>query len=88
MNKSNKLLKDISAMASSTFSTMVNMKDEISRMIKEQIKSSLKKMDFVTKAEFNALKKIVLEMQESKKSPKSDENTKTSTKIKKNTKVK
>ncbi len=59
------IFKDLSRFASSTFEAMSNMKNDIAHMINEQIKTSLKKMDFVTKAEFNALKKSVEELRKS-----------------------
>jgi BMFP domain-containing protein YqiC len=57
------LFKEMSSFASSTVEVLKNMKNDVSEMINEQIKSSLKKMDFVTKAEFNVLKKNIEELQ-------------------------
>lgn len=59
MTNDKKILDDISKLASSTFSTMVNMKNEISNIVRDHVKSTLKGMDFVTRSEFNALKKQV-----------------------------
>lgn len=59
MPKNKSIFDDISKMASSTFSTMVNLKNEISDMVRDQIKASLKGMDFVSKSDYEALKKVV-----------------------------
>lgn len=60
MTKDKKIFDDISKLANSTFATMVNMKNEVSNMVRDHVKSTLKSMDFVTRSEFNALKKQVL----------------------------
>jgi BMFP domain-containing protein YqiC len=64
MSKNKNFLDDLNKLASSTFSTMVNIKNEISESVKEQIKSSLKGMDFVSKNDFEALKKTVAHLQD------------------------
>jgi len=62
MANDKKFFDDFSKLATSTFSSMVNMKNELSNIVKEQIKSALKSMDFVTRNEFNALKKMTSDM--------------------------
>ena len=59
MTKSNKILHDISKVASSTVATMVNIKNDLASYIKHQVKITLKSMDFVSKSDFQALKKSV-----------------------------
>jgi len=59
MPKKNKFFNDISRMASSTVSTMLNVKDEISDYVNTQIKNAFKKMDFATKADIQALSKRI-----------------------------
>lgn len=59
VTKRNKILKDLSHAASSTISNITHMTADASRAMKEYIKSTIKSMDFVTKAEFTALKKSV-----------------------------
>ena len=62
MAKDNKFLDDFSKLAGSTFASMVNMKNEFSKLVKEQVKASLKSMDFVSRNEFNALKQMTSQM--------------------------
>jgi BMFP domain-containing protein YqiC len=62
MTNDKKFLDDVSKIATSTFASMVNMKNEFSNIVKEQIKSTLKGMDFVTRNEFNALKRLTSEI--------------------------
>ncbi len=62
MTNDKKFLDDFSKVASSTFASMVNMKNEFAQIIREQIKSTLKGMDFVTRNEFNALKRLTSEI--------------------------
>ena len=62
MTNDKKFLDDVSKIATSTFASMVNMKNEFSSIVKEQIKSTLKGMDFVTRNEFNALKRLTSEI--------------------------
>lgn len=59
MTKNNKILHDISKVASSTVATMVNIKNDLASYIKHQVKITLKSMDFVSKSDFQALKKSV-----------------------------
>lgn len=62
MPKNNKIFNDISKVASSTMATMVNIKNDLATYISHQIKSALKSMDFVSKNDFQALKKSVENM--------------------------
>ncbi|MFI4984167.1 MAG: accessory factor UbiK family protein [Rickettsiales bacterium] len=62
MNKDKKFFNDVTKMAGDAFATMLQMKNEVSTLVKEQIKSSLKGMDFVTRGEFNILKKTVADV--------------------------
>lgn len=59
MTKNNKILHDLSKVASSTVATMVNIKNDLATYIKHQVKVALKNMDFVSKNDFQALKKSV-----------------------------
>lgn len=59
MTKNNKILHDLSKVASSTVATMVNIKNDLATYIKHQVKVALKNMDFVSKQDFQALKKSV-----------------------------
>ncbi len=59
MTKNNKILHDISKVASSTVATMVNIKNDLATYISHQIKAALKGMDVVSKTDFQALKKSV-----------------------------
>lgn len=62
MPKNKSIFEDINKLASSTFTTMVNLKNEVSQMVKDQMKTSIKSMDFVSKSDFDALKKVVNNM--------------------------
>jgi BMFP domain-containing protein YqiC len=62
MAKDNKFLDDFSKLANSTFASMVNMKNEFSKLVRDQVKASLKSMDFVSRNEFNALKHLTSQM--------------------------
>lgn len=62
MAKDNKFFDDFSKLAGSTFASMVNMKNEFSKLAKEQVKASLRSMDFVSRNEFNALKHMASQM--------------------------
>ncbi len=59
MPKNNKIFDDISKMASSTVATMLNVKNDLATYITHQIKAAIKNMDFVSKSDFQALKKSV-----------------------------
>jgi BMFP domain-containing protein YqiC len=61
MKQNKDFFDDVKKVANSTFATMANMKNDISKIVKEQIKSMLKNMDVVTRSEFNAVKKIALD---------------------------
>ncbi|MSO14499.1 accessory factor UbiK family protein [Rickettsiales endosymbiont of Trichoplax sp. H2] len=58
MKKDNKILDDLAKLAGSTFTGAVNVKNEISDYITTQIEIFIKKMNFVTKEEFEVVKKI------------------------------
>ena len=60
MAKNNKFFDDLAKLASSSFSSLMSLKGEITNMVKDQMRTQLKSMDFVTRAEFNALKKVVM----------------------------
>lgn len=62
MNKEKKFFDDVTKMAGDAFATMLQMKNEVSALVKEQIKSSIKGMDFVTRSEFNTLKNMVADL--------------------------
>lgn len=70
MEKDNKILQDISKLASSAFVTVVNAKNDLSQYIKYQIESFIKSMDFISREEFEVVKKLAaqnqLELQELK----------------------
>lgn len=67
MNKKTSVLDDMGKMASSLFANLVNVKNEVRDMVAEQIKSSLKQLDFVHKKEFDALKKKVAMLEKERK---------------------
>ncbi|MCE2993623.1 MAG: accessory factor UbiK family protein [Alphaproteobacteria bacterium] len=67
--KKHNIMEDLSSMASSTMTTITNMKQDISNIVAEQLKAFMQKMDFVTKAEFDALKKVVKELAEERARP-------------------
>lgn len=58
MKKDNKILDDLAKLAGSTFTGAVNVKNEISEYITTQIEIFIKKMNFVTKEEFEVVKKL------------------------------
>ena len=59
MKKDNKIIDDLVKLAGSTFSGVVDMKNDLSEYIKKQIESWGKKMNFITREEFEVLKKLV-----------------------------
>ena len=58
MTQDNKLFQDISRLANSAISGAANVKNELSNFIKLQIEMLLKNMNFVTREEFEIVKKI------------------------------
>jgi BMFP domain-containing protein YqiC len=58
MKKDNKILDDLAKLAGSTFTGAVNVKNEISDYITTQIETFIKKMNFVTKEEFEVVRKL------------------------------
>jgi BMFP domain-containing protein YqiC len=88
MAKNNKLLNDISKVASSTVATMVNIKNDLATYIKQQVKSVLKGMDLVSKQDFQALRKSVDTINNDVKSLKSDDSKTSKPAKKKDTKKK
>ena len=75
MKKDNKILDDLAKLAGSTFTGAVNAKNEISEYIAQQIEKFIKKMNFVTREEFDVVKKLaqdnrlMLEKMKVKKAP-------------------
>lgn len=63
MSKNNKILEDVSKLASSALATAVNVKNDLSHYIKNQVEVLVKKMNFVTRKEFNTIKKVVIQNQ-------------------------
>lgn len=61
--KNNTILNDLSKMASSTVATMVNIKNDLSTYVHNQVKTSIKAMDFATRAEVATLKKTIEALQ-------------------------
>jgi BMFP domain-containing protein YqiC len=58
----NKFFDDVSKIATSSMATLVNLKNEVSGMVKEQVKAILKSMDVVTRNEFNSVKKMLTDI--------------------------
>ena len=58
MKKDNKILDDLAKLAGSTFTGAVNVKNEIAEYITQQIEKFIKKMNFVTREEFDVVKKL------------------------------
>jgi hypothetical protein len=58
MKKDNKILDDLAKLAGSTFTSAVNVKNEIAEYITQQIEKLMKKMNFVTREEFDVVKKL------------------------------
>lgn len=61
MKKDNKFFDDLTKVADSTVATMINMKRDFSQFIKEQMQLGIQKMDLVTRAEFEVLRKVTLD---------------------------
>ncbi len=61
--KNTTILNDLSKMASSTVATMVNIKNDLSTYVHNQVKTSIKAMDFATRAEVATLKKTIEALQ-------------------------
>lgn len=59
MSKDNKILNDLCQVASSTVASVINIKNDLSTYATGQVKTMLKDMDFVSKKDFAALKKMV-----------------------------
>ncbi|WPX96307.1 accessory factor UbiK family protein [Candidatus Bandiella euplotis] len=58
MKKDNKIMDDIAKLAGSTFAGAVNAKNELLEYITKQVETLLKKMKFVTREEFEVVKKL------------------------------
>ena len=58
MKQNNRIIDDIARLASSTFTGAVNVKNELSEYITQQIEKLMKKMNFVTREEFDVIKKL------------------------------
>ena len=58
MKKDNKILDDLAKLAGSTFTGAVNVNNEIAEYITQQIEKLIKKMNFVTREEFDVVKKL------------------------------
>ena len=61
MKKDNKIIDDFARFANSAFTGMVNIKNELSVYITQQIENLIKKMKIVTREEFEVVKKIAQE---------------------------
>lgn len=61
--KNNNILNDLSKMASSTVASMVNIKNDLSTYVHNQVKTSIKAMDFATRSEVATLKKTIEALQ-------------------------
>ena len=53
----NKIMADFKKLAASSFASLLNIKNEISKMVKKQVGCTLKSLDVVTRTEFEAVKK-------------------------------
>lgn len=58
MKHNNRIIDDIARLANSTFTGAVNIKNELSEYITQQIEKLMKKMNFVTREEFDIIKKL------------------------------
>jgi BMFP domain-containing protein YqiC len=58
MAQDNKLFQDLGKLASSAMSTAANAKNELTSFVKLQIEMFMKSMNFVTKEEFEVVKKL------------------------------
>lgn len=66
MEHENKLINGICKLAGSALNTAVNAKNDLSELIKHQVESFIRSMNFVTKEEFEALKKTVVALKKDK----------------------
>ena len=64
MENENKLISGICKLAGSAFNTAVSAKNDLSELIKHQVESYIRGMNFVTKGEFDALKSVVLDLRD------------------------
>jgi BMFP domain-containing protein YqiC len=86
MKKDNKIIDDLARLAGSTFAGAVNLKNDLSEYITNQVEKLIKSMDFIRRDEFEAIKKIAQEnrsMLEKLQKPKAPTNPKASKKTKK-----
>lgn len=60
MTKNNKIFDDVSKLANSALTSALNVKNELYNYIKQQVEILIKKMNFVTREEFNKVKKTVM----------------------------
>ena len=60
MKKDNKIFSDFAKLTGSVLNTAINAKREIGQIISEQVSKILKNHDFVSREEFEVLKKIAL----------------------------
>jgi len=58
MSKDDNIFNDIAKLANSALATTSNMKNELTKLIKHQIESFIKSMDFVKREEFEVVKKM------------------------------
>ena len=58
MKQNNRIIDDLARLANSTFTGAVNVKNELSEYITQQIEKLMKKMNFVTREEFDVVKKL------------------------------
>lgn len=61
MEKDNKIMDDLAKLAGSAFAGAVNMKNDLSEYIKNQVESCLKKMNFITREEFEVVEKMAMD---------------------------
>ncbi len=61
MPKDNKLFQDIARLASSAVATAAGAKHEFMEFSRQQLETLLKEMQFVTREEFEVVKKIAIE---------------------------
>ena len=54
-------MDDLAKLAGSAFAGAVNVKNDLSEYIKNQVESCFKKMNFVTREEFEVVKKIAMD---------------------------
>ena len=73
MKKNNDFLDNFAKLAESGFSSAVNVKNEMTNIIRNQVDAILNKLNFVKQEEFIALKKICLENQKQIKSMKNQD---------------